>query len=641
MKKISLVQPNFQQGPKEFNAFYLPYTVGVLWAYAYQFEFIKNNFSLDTIIFQRDKIDTIIDKLANNDVIAFSTYVWNKNYNYELAKQIKRKNSNCLIIFGGPELPITNKNIFKDLNFIDIIVKSEGEITFKKILESIDEREKWKNIKGILINENNIAIDTGDSERISDLDIIPSPYLTKVFDELIANNPNIEWNATLETNRGCPYSCTFCDWGSLTYNKVKKFTLERVFNELEWMGKNKCGFVTITDANFGIFLDRDKKISDKLLSIQEKYGFPKSFSITWAKDQKPEVFDLIFKLIKSPKFNQGLTVSVQSMDLNVLQNIKRKNLEQHKIDHVFALCDEHNVPVYTEVILGLPGETCESWKKGIYDIIRAGNHTGINILQAQLLENAEMNLLQKRIYKITSTCVYDYMSGSYNLDNIQEGVNVVTSTKDISKEEMIDCLIHNWFIQTFHINGLTTYITRFLKKYKNLDYSTFYEKLFIFLKNDVWFKNEKYEMIKYYKNWMTLGKINHPRINGIEIHGWNLIHKTTLNIHINNQYDYVFNLIQEFILSILDIKKDVIDQLLNFQKNYIINFYKIKTYPIKKTFDYDFLGYLKDEKLLNNKVTYQFRFDEDKNITLEHFLENIYFSRKRNFGKAWIKQIND
>jgi radical SAM superfamily enzyme YgiQ (UPF0313 family) len=242
--------------------------------------------------------------------------VWNKNYNYALARRLKEINPDCLIFFGGPEMPITKKNIFEKLPFIDVVIKSEGEIILRQLLDAITNNTSWEDIRGLVINCNGVAVDTGDGDRISSLEDMPSPYLTGVFDKIMAEVTDVEWNATIETNRGCPYACTFCDWGSLTYNKVKKFNLERVFAELEWIGKNGCGFVTITDANFGMFVERDNAIADKLIEVQEKYGFPNSFSMSWAKDQKPEVFDIVFKLIKNPKFNQGLTVSVQSMDLD-------------------------------------------------------------------------------------------------------------------------------------------------------------------------------------------------------------------------------------------------------------------------------------------------------------------------------------
>lgn len=638
MKKVSLVQPNFQQGPKEFNAHYLPYSVGVLWSYIQTFPKLKANFELDQLIWLRGDIENTIASLKDSDIIAFSTYVWNKNYNYALAKKIKEQKPNCIIIFGGPELPITKSDIFERYPFIDIVVKGEGEITFKNVLEHIADNTELDSVPGILINKNNAVVDTGESERIDKLQDIPSPYLTGVFDKLIAETKDVEWNATLETNRGCPYACTFCDWGSLTYNKVKKFDLQRVFDELEWIGKNKCGFVSITDANFGMFVERDNAIADKLLEVQAKYGYPYTFSVAWAKNQKAEVFDIVFKLIKSPKFNQGLTVSVQSMDLDVLENIKRKNLDQHKISEIFNLCDKHSVPVYTEVILGLPGETKKSWKEGFWKLFNAGNHTGITILQAQMLENAEMNLLQKKIYGIKNIPVYDYMSGSYNYDELQESVEVVISTKDMPFEDMLDSHVFSWFINTFHINGLTTYISRFLNKKHNIPYDLFYENLYKFIENDPWFSKERDEVKQYYKNWMTNGKINHPNISNIEVHGWNIVHRATLNLHAQRKYQYLFELIEKFVKTTFEFDEVLLDQLIKFQKHFVINYDNIVDYPMTLDFDYDFLSYLLEDSELDTPINYKFDFLEAKDITIERFLENIYFSRRRNFGKAWISK---
>lgn len=637
-KKISLVQPNFQQGPKEFNAHYLPYSVGVLWSYVQTSTKVKENYELDKLIWLRDNLEGTLETIIDNDVVAFSTYIWNKNYNYALAKKLKKANPNCIIIFGGPELPITKKDIFERHPYIDYVVKGEGEVTFRRLLEGLADNSNLMDIPGLLMNRETL-VDTGESIRILDLGMIPSPYLTGVFDKLIAETKGVEWNATLETNRGCPYACTFCDWGSLTYNKVKKFELDRVFAELEWIGKNKCGFVSITDANFGMFVERDNAIADKLLEVQAQYGYPYTFSVAWAKNQKAEVFDIVFKLIKSPKFNQGLTVSVQSMDLDVLENIKRKNLDQHKISDIFALCDKNNVPVYTEVILGLPGETKQSWKNGFWKLFDAGNHTGITILQAQMLENAEMNLTQKQSFEIQSIPVYDYMSGSYNYDELQEHVDVVIATKDLPFEDMLDSHTFSWYINTFHINGLTTYISRFLNKKHGVTYESFYDKLYKYLENDPWFVKERDEVRQYYRNWMTDGKINHPNISNIEVHGWNIVHRATLNLHAHRKYEYVFDVITKFVKESFEFDPNLLDQIIKFQKNFVINYDYIQNYPYNLDFDFDFLGYLQQDTELEVPTTYKFDFLESKDITIERFLENIYFSRRRNFGKAWVGKV--
>jgi radical SAM superfamily enzyme YgiQ (UPF0313 family) len=410
------------------------------------------------MIWKRDDYRTTARTLAESDLVGFSTYVWNKNYTYALAAEVKKINPDCVLIFGGPEIPITRKDIFSVYPFMDYVVKREGEIVFKDLLAALATHGRTDAIPGLLINEAGVCRDTGNADRIDDLHQLPSPYLAGVFDRIMEETQGVEWNATLETNRGCPYACTFCDWGSLTYSKVKKFNLERVFAELEWIGRNRCGFVSIADANFGMFVERDNLIADKLLEVQEKYGFPNTFSVAWAKNQKTEVVDIVKKLIRSPKFNQGLTVSVQSMDLDVLENIKRKNLDQHKIREIFELCDRNNIPVYTEIILGLPGETLQSWQENFYRLFEAGNHTGITILHAQVLENAEMNLLQKKLYGIKHRPAYGYMAGSYDRDEMQESVEIVTATKDMDTDQMLEAHAFSWFINTFHINGITNFI---------------------------------------------------------------------------------------------------------------------------------------------------------------------------------------
>ena len=633
--KLAFVQPNFQQGPKEFNAYYLPYSPAILWSYAQQFKTVTDYYQLGDFIWRREKIEDAVEILKGASVVGFSTYIWNRSYNNVLARELKKINPDVLILFGGPEPPIEKPGFFEKFPYIDVCVKQEGEISFKRILEA-KSREDFFNIPGLLINKNGETVDTGQSERISDLDSIPSPYLIGIFDNLMKKHPEVRWNATLETNRGCPYACTFCDWGSLTYNKIKKFELTRVFHELEWIGKNNCDFVSITDANFGIFPDRDSLIADKLIEVQKTYGNPKNYTIAWAKNQKREIIDIVKKLIYNGGAKIGLNLSVQTMDENVLDIIKRKNLDTNKIEEVFDLCEENNIPLYTELILGLPGETLTSWKNNFYRLYKAGNHTGITIYQAQLLENAEMNLTQRKLYKLEGRVVYDYLVGTYNEHELQEGVEVVTSTRDLPFDKMIEAQLFGWFMNTFHINGLTNYISRFLLKYKGIEYEKFYEELFNYIQKDEWLLSEIDRIKHHYSNWSKYGRIDHTPIQGMVIHGWNLVHSTIINMQSQNKAKHVFSIIEQFVKDNFNLDNTMLDQLMKFQSNYIIDYVEAKTYPKLLNFDYDFLGYIQSNQELEKETVYEFNFPEDKDMSLQQFCEQIFFARRRNFGKSWI-----
>jgi tRNA A37 methylthiotransferase MiaB len=635
--KIAWVQPNFQQGPKEFNAYYLPYSAGVVWSYSLHDSAIRDQFEVTEWIWRREAIEETAQRLAKNDIIASSVYVWNHRYNYALCKRIKEINPNVLIVIGGPEPAITDPKLFLDNPWMDLVVCYEGEITFKRLLQHYHNKD-WESVPGLLINQNGEAVKTQDSERIEELGDVPSPYLAGIFDDLIAKHPEITWQGTLETNRGCPYACTFCDWGSLTYNKVKKFGLERVYAELEWMARRNFDWISITDANFGMFPERDGLIADKIIECQEKYGSPRTFSVAWAKNQKKEVIDIVKKLLDSKGFNQGLTLSVQSLDLDVLENIRRKNMEMNKLEEVFSLCDQRNIPAYTELILGLPGETMETWKKNFYALYDLNQHTGITVFQAQLLENAEMNLLQKKLFKITSQPVTDYFAGSYSVEHIEESIDVITGTKDMPTPVMLDAQIFSWFQTTFHINGFATLIARFVNKHLGISYNDYYEDLFAYCKSNAWIAKEEAEARQYFGNWMTTGKIDHPKI-GVEIHGWNIIHRTSMNMHSENKTDELYDFIETF-LQRYNLPQDLIDSVMKLQRSYYIKYDARNHYPMVLELDYniwDFLSF--DQPLTKAKTQYKLDFPEDKTMSFNRFLELFYFARRRNFGKATVDLV--
>ena len=209
--KLAWVQPNFQQGPKELNAHYLPYSAGVIWSYAIADPWIHDNFEVTDWIWRRDAVEPLAQRLAQNDIVTFSCYVWNHRFNYEIARRVKELNPRALLVFGGPEPAITDPELFVKEPFMDIVICFEGEITFRNLILAYPSGN-YDHIPGLLINKNGTVLNTGDANRIESLTDIPSPYLSGVFDKLIADNPGVMWQGTLETSRGCPFACRPALW---------------------------------------------------------------------------------------------------------------------------------------------------------------------------------------------------------------------------------------------------------------------------------------------------------------------------------------------------------------------------------------------------------------------------------------------
>ena len=615
--QVALVQPNFKIGGGSFVGYWLPYSVGCLWSYANQYEWVQNSFTLKDIIFKREQPSNVVDRLQDCKVVFFSNYMWNWEYNKHVAKSLKEQNPNILIIFGGPQ--VTNRPqeelFFDNHPYVDSIVLGEGEEMFVDILTSI--------------NNNDPLKDVYEGGRLVDLDI-PSPYLTGVFDDIIANNTGYVFNGTLETNRGCPFACTFCDWGSLTYAKIKKFPIPKVIQELTWMAENQIDYVTIADANFGVFTDRDMEVTEKLVDLQNEYGYPKVVDATWYKNSSDEILEIVKKFISSG-FNRGLTLSVQSMDFNVLEEIKRRNMEMSDLTMIFEKCNREGIPSYTELILGLPLETFETWKTGLCEIIKAGQHNAIESWLAQLLENAHMNVpSEKEKHGLTSVVVENYISGFEEEDNIPEKVELITGTKYMPTHKFIDSWLYAWVINNFHNFGWSQAIARIIYKQQGIEYEETYDKLFEACKNDDGIVGELFRQAKAHITYY----LETGESKGFS--GHTLMWEAQKDFHRNETHIINFvtkHLTQDF----TKLDTHLYQHLLDFQEAYVTHI--DETYPYQINFGYNFYEYMNtiDNELISSDNIYNV--DMLEHVKGEEYFNRLYFRRRQGWGKSLITQI--
>ena len=140
----------------------------------------------------------------------------------------------------------------------------------------------------------------------------------------------------------------------------------------------------------------------------------------------------------------------------------------------------------------------------------------------------------------------------------------------------------------------------------------------------------------YYRTWTEKGKIDCPPIGKMEVHGFNLIHSTIAKIQLENKYEHIFNLVEDFVKQNFEIDYNLYNELIDLQKNYFVDYNKIKSYPKTINYNFNILGYLQETNTLYEPSSITFDFPEDKNMSLLRFCENLYYGRRRYFGKAWI-----
>ena len=484
-KNVGLVQIN-----NGFSGqFYLPYSLGTLIAYFKQFSKNPKKYKFSLPIYKRWLLDECIEHLKNDDVILFSVYVWNVNISLEIAKKLKELYPKKFIVFGGPSVPDDSESFLKKNNFIDCCVHQEGERAITEILDKFPDQDFLK-VSGTSNYKNQSYTNTKCLPKMRDISLLPSPYLTGVFDELIKKNPDEHWLASWETNRGCPFSCAFCDWGSATAAKVSRMDMEKLEKELNWFAKHKIEFIYVCDANFGI-LPRDYEIAEMAIKTKKKYGYPHVLSVQTTKNARERSYK-IQKLLHDAGMHKSINLAMQSTNHDTLKEIKRDNIsiEDYKLLQKKFIADK--IPTYSDLIIGLPGDTYKSFKNSVDDLISSGQHYRIQYNNLSILPNAEMAkpyYIKRNKIKLVSIPIVN-MHGSIDetpADGITESQEIVMSTINMPKDDWIKTRIYATGTEFYYFNKMLQIPLLILSKITGKSFSSFFD-YFLSIQNDKNFK---------------------------------------------------------------------------------------------------------------------------------------------------------
>lgn len=365
-----------------------PLSIGLIAAYLID----KRSESVEVELFKYpEDLSAALEK-RKPDVMAFANYSWNFHISYEYSRVIKRLWPNIPVVFGGPNYGLEKDEIadfWSKYALIDFYIIREGEDAFVQLVDNLTKfsmnAPRLKASRTALPNchylEAGEIISGPDLPRLT-LEDIPSPYLMGLMDKFFDES----LGPMIHTTRGCPFSCAFCTEGSPYYNIVEQ-RMGTLSEELHYIAKRVKGPLDlyISDANFGMF-KQDVEKAGLIANMQKKYGYPRYIHVSTGKNQKERVIEIAQMLDGAV----SMAASLQSTDPTVLKNVARSNISIVKLTAVGKLANKVEAGTYSEIILGLPGDSFLAHRQSLRDCVSA-NFDNIRMYQLIMLPQTELN----------------------------------------------------------------------------------------------------------------------------------------------------------------------------------------------------------------------------------------------------------
>ena len=614
----------------------------------------------------------VIDAINDNppDVIAMSNYSWNSNLSEYVASLAKKINSDIITVQGGTNFPheqSLQKIFLLERPTTDIYCLLEGERScaniIKRVLENEGNRSKVFDtpIDGCVFikpesrkTEENIFMQGNYLERIKDLDEIPSPYLNGLLDKFFDG----KLTPFIETNRGCPFTCSFCHTGSDYFHKLNKFSEDRVKKEIAYIGKKASNLgitnLHMADVNFGMY-PQDRTTCELLLESKKKYNWPLQIMATTGKNSKKRVTEITN--ILGDMFS--VNMSMQSMDEQVLRNIKRANI---KLDHMIEINDHlrsQGRSTKAELIMPLPGETIETFVTGLNNILNS-NASSLTIYTLMMLNGTEFKnpeFRKKHGYQGKYRIV-PLNFGEYAGERVFDVEEVGIATKDMSFKQYISLRVLALLVESLHNGKPFNEFFKYAKNSKiedgtllkimNDNISQASNKIQEIIngfieetKGELW--DSEQELVDHYKKDENYEKLKAGKVGG------NLIYKYKSKNLVEASSDWIDFFEKQLFIEIKkkqisatshDSVKSELSEIAKFNKlklNGLLN-PKANTQAIEDKFKFDIISWI--DELDNNKPLKEYECESlnSKKIKFE-FTKNQIMSRDDVF-KRYGKDIN-
>lgn len=401
---------------------WLPYASGCLISYCKAIPEINDKYTFLEPLYKQLPVEQYYHQLIQADILGLTCYVWNQSYNDQLATYFKSIKPMGIVVYGGPQVPenIDLKNLYDINSPADYSIAGLGEIAFAEWLLGLPQSGKK-------------------------LTTMPTPYLDGTFDKLLSSGE--QFKVSFETNRGCPYGCSFCDWGGQARSKITFFDPQSVKQTIDYIYQHtNITELEILDANFGI-VPADVDYVDYMIACQSKYNNKLRISYSGlAKNGSKHLPIILSKVFDNLPIDQrNLKISFQTHTKQVLDVANRHNIDNSKLLPLIDQFKSSGIPTTSEMIIGLPGETADSWLNTLHYNY---HNLEIDFIRTYILHVVANTPLYEKAYRDK----WQIKTKRVGYQNTV--VEIVNQCFSYNPEEIQKMFDYWWFYSTFINTGL-------------------------------------------------------------------------------------------------------------------------------------------------------------------------------------------
>jgi putative methyltransferase len=398
----------------------------------------------------------------------------------ELSEYIKSINPDCFVIAGGPEVPWKDHDIFDQFPVLDAVCYAEIE----KVLPTFF--YNWQNnldidIDGIVL-KNNPTKTRPTVPKLECKNVVGKPYthlkdeLTVYADEIKQKGGQHRIAIPFETNRGCPYGCTFCDWGSATLSKIKKFPREYIMEEIKTVMSWRPDLVLIVDANFGVFED-DLDYIYEFIKYKKQNNYISTIAFSSAKNKKTRATQAHVALHAEGMLKVS-HMGIQHTDPEVTKNMDRDNIKSLESIQEINEGLRAGVPLVPALIVGSPGDSVNKWKTAVTDLMCMSFHDDIRLHDFQLLPNAPaMDPEYMEKFEI------GYIEKTYhempNAKRKPSPAKFISNTYSYTKKDFVFMQTWSYVYVSLHVLGILKWPAMMAHHTLGITYKDFYDRIVV------------------------------------------------------------------------------------------------------------------------------------------------------------------